>query len=76
MKLGLLVCVAYLSCMFCFLRFVAKTLQEVSDLQQICLEIKLYLTRERKKGEVVKNGEHYTKRKYMIYTSYSSLLCY
>jgi len=74
-KLGLLVCIACLSRMVCFLRFVAKTLREVSDLQQVCFEIKLYLTREPKK-EVVKNGEYYIKRKYMIYMSSSSLLWY
>jgi hypothetical protein len=60
--------------MLCILRFVAKTLREVSYLQQVCFKIKLYLTREPKKEEVVKNGEHYTKRKYTIYMSSSSLL--
>jgi hypothetical protein len=59
-----------------FSRFFAKLLREVSDLQQVCFEINLYLTREPKKAEVVKNGEHYTKRKYVIYTSSSSLLWY
>jgi len=71
-ELGLLAGIAYLSRMLCFLRFVAKPLREISDLQQVCFEIKLYVTREPKK-EIVKNGEHYTKRKYIIYTSSSSL---
>jgi hypothetical protein len=75
-KLGRLVCIAYLSRMLFFIRFVAKTLREISDLQQVCFEIKLYLTREPKKEEVVKNGEHYTKRKYTIYTPSVRLLWY
>ena len=54
--------------MLIFLRFVAKTLREFGDLHQVCFEIKLCLTRESNKEEVVKNGEHYIKRKYMIYT--------
>jgi len=63
-----LFCIARLSLMLIFLRFVAKTLREFGDLHQVCFEIKLCLTRESNKEEVVKNGEHYIKRKYMIYT--------
>jgi len=75
-ELGPLVCIAYLSCILFFLRSVANTLREGRDLQQVCFEIKLRLTHESKKEKVVKNGEHYTKRKYMIYTPSSSLLWY
>ena len=71
-----LFCIAHLRRILCFLRFVAKTLREFSDLQQVCFEIKLCLTREPKKDEAVKNGEHYTKRKFMFYTSSNSPMWY
>jgi hypothetical protein len=62
--------------MLCFLKFVATILQEINDFKEVYFKIRLNLTSESKKEEGMKNGEHYKKRKCVIYTSSSSLLWY